>query len=1162
MSNIPISSLPLAISLDGSESVPIVQGGATKRATVLQIATGIIGIPASAVTFTQTGVGAVEVTFDTLLRKKVYTPEMFGAVSAPYPTAAVDVPDSTVALNRLMAAIKLNGSGIARFGPGVYKTTTGIVIDSARIQIEGDVEQGTWIIGELTSPGSVVQFGTGASQLYYCGIRNISIGSSETTLLKNGIRLVDVSRFTLDTVTVAHYPQDGSLFSGGGASVGLLIQGRDTSVVNALTSYAEIPKVIDKNPNSTITLDSFNFHSCNYVGHLDGSTTNPLILVTPEAETITKLVYDGTQNWQGGTDGFKCIRTNSVVISGLTFSGIKSEQSFDSVAGVSGYTFNIQSNNRVDGVAISNSSFGDRNGIKYRNVLNSKIDGITFDPVKALEALNIDSTVGTFEIENSTWLDGLFAITATTTGLNLVQKSATPAGRGLSTLIPPRGMYSTGLTETFINIASSTFNNVGLSSAGATAAIGLGSGKNVQFTNSLTYNGVDGSTIEFGSGGTVAYVGGSGGAALTRVDDTNVTATLGGSPATALLNAASITLGWTGTLAASRGGTGLSVLGTGVATALGINVGSAGAFVTNGGALGTPSSGVATNLTGTASGLTAGTVTTNANLTGDVTSVGNATTLATVNSNVGTFGDGTHVSQVTVNAKGQVTAASSVAITGAAPTGAAGGDLTGTYPNPTLAAIISAGGPTGSATVAPIITYDAKGRLTAVSSATITPAIGSITGLGTGVATALAINVGSAGAPVTFNGALGTPSSGTGANLTGIPISTGLSGAGTGVLTALGINIGSAGAPILFNGAGGTPSSIVLTNASGTAASLTAGNVTTNANLTGDVTSVGNATTLTNAPVIAKVLTGYVSGAGTVSAADSILSAIQKLNGNDALKLPLAGGTLTGALLFSTDNTLDIGASGATRPRTGYYGTSLVVPLIAAAGALTFQSNGSTFAGSINTSQQWLMGTSASISAGNPVLTITKNSATLPQLGTPLLQIAQADATQTTIVVQSFNAGAFSQPTLQLAKARGTAASPAAVQSADLIGAIFGYGYATSGGAGYVTGAGAGMVFTATDNFTSTVAGERIDFYSTATGAGSSSIAASVGAGLMVGTTIDPGAGLIYINSASFLMRNKTSWTNGAAAAAGTLLNAPVAGNPTKWIPIDDNGTTRYVPAW
>lgn len=42
----------------------------------------------------------------------------------------------------------------------------------------------------------------------------------------------------------------------------------------------------------------------------------------------------------------------------------------------------------------------------------------------------------------------------------------------------------------------------------------------------------------------------------------------------------------------------LGSVGTGVATALGVNVGSAGAFVTNGGALGTPSSGTLTNATG------------------------------------------------------------------------------------------------------------------------------------------------------------------------------------------------------------------------------------------------------------------------------------------------------------------------------------------------------------------------------------------------------------------------------------------------------------------------------------------------------------------------------------------------------------------------------------
>jgi hypothetical protein len=127
--------------------------------------------------------------------------------------------------------------------------------------------------------------------------------------------------------------------------------------------------------------------------------------------------------------------------------------------------------------------------------------------------------------------------------------------------------------------------------------------------------------------------------------------------------------------------------------------------------------------------------------------------------------------------------------------------------------------------------------------------------------------------------------------------------------------------PTLVTPALGTPSALVGTNITGTASGLTAGSVTTNANLTGDVTSVGNATTLTNAPVIAKVLTGYVSGAGTVAATDSILQAIQKLNGNDATNANLTGmvtsvgnattvvtnANLTGAVT-SSGNTTSLGS--------------------------------------------------------------------------------------------------------------------------------------------------------------------------------------------------------------------------------------------------------------
>lgn len=64
----------------------------------------------------------------------------------------------------------------------------------------------------------------------------------------------------------------------------------------------------------------------------------------------------------------------------------------------------------------------------------------------------------------------------------------------------------------------------------------------------------------------------------------------------------------------------------------------------------------------------------------------------------------------------------------------------------------------------------------ATVSQTITVAISNISGLGTGVATALGINVGSAGSFVTNGGALGTPSSGVLTSATGLPLATGVTG--------------------------------------------------------------------------------------------------------------------------------------------------------------------------------------------------------------------------------------------------------------------------------------------------------------------------------------------------------------------------------------------------
>lgn len=52
------------------------------------------------------------------------------------------------------------------------------------------------------------------------------------------------------------------------------------------------------------------------------------------------------------------------------------------------------------------------------------------------------------------------------------------------------------------------------------------------------------------------------------------------------------------------------------------------------------------------------------------------------------------------------------------------------------------------------------------------------------------------------------------------------------------------------------------------------------------------------------------------------------------------------------------------------------------------------------------------------------------------------------------------------------------------------------------------------------------------------------------------------ITGDTVLIHTGTALANGAGALLGTLANSPVAGNPTKWIAIDDNGVTRHIPAW
>lgn len=98
--------------------------------------------------------------------------------------------------------------------------------------------------------------------------------------------------------------------------------------------------------------------------------------------------------------------------------------------------------------------------------------------------------------------------------------------------------------------------------------------------------------------------------------------------------------------------------------------------------------------------------------------------------------------------------------------------------------------------------------------------------------------------------------------------------------------------------------------------------------LTGEVTASGPGSavaTVDNAAVIAKVLTGYTSGAGSISSADSLLTSIQKLDGNTTAASLLATSSQSTGLKTGAILSIGTGGAGVATSFTIALGVGLIV---------------------------------------------------------------------------------------------------------------------------------------------------------------------------------------------------------------------------------------------
>lgn len=166
--------------------------------------------------------------------------------------------------------------------------------------------------------------------------------------------------------------------------------------------------------------------------------------------------------------------------------------------------------------------------------------------------------------------------------------------------------------------------------------------------------------------------------------------------------------------------------------------------------------------------------------------------------------------------------------------------------------------------------------------------------------------------------------------------------------------------------------------------------------------------------------------------------------------------------------------------------------------------------------------------------TISKNAASLPAIGTPsgvtgtaqvVMSLGGADSTAADLFIQSFGAAA----SVRHFSSAGTAAAPLASTNGSTLAANFAYGYT---GSAYVAAAGFNVV--ATETFSGAVSGSRLDISATPTGSTGALVAASFGAGVMVGDTIDPGAGAISATK-SILSKGATFGIGYATGAGGTV---------------------------
>jgi fibronectin-binding autotransporter adhesin len=680
----------------------------------------------------------------------------------------------------------------------------------------------------------------------------------------------------------------------------------------------------------------------------DGNVTNAKLANAALSVNAGTGLSGGGSVALGGTSSLSVLygATTGTAAQGdtaLSFSGsgnLTGSVSGTSGGGITTNTLNVVANPTFSGLISADGGLTVANGQQLTNAGSTLLSAMAVSDLSAGGNIGVAST--TVDIATT------FNVNQTTAGQNLAIPSPTSATAG-------RIVYVNNVGTTSFSIYGQTVPN----------------GQSREFE----WNGTAWAVLDSVVAGTGLTQSGNtinSAAATSVVNDTNIQGSIAGN---------ALTLSFAGNLSVARGGTG------------------AGTFTTNGLIYGNGTGALQATTAGTGGQLVvagAGGVPGFVSLSGDASlSAAGALTLADTAVAANTYGDSTHVGQFTVDSKGRVTSASAVLITGAAPTGAAGGDLAGNFPNPTIAkfqgttltlSAVASGqilqyngsafvnqtvsgdvalSNTGAATIGAATVTGSKIAANTITNANIlTGNFGNITGVGT----LGSLSVAGGAFAVNASGAI---TAATGLTTSGSVTLSGLSSAGVvhtsaaGLLSTSSVALGSettgnyvatlgalTGLSTSGNtGAGSTPSLGVNYGSSANTAAQgnTAISFTGSGNLTGSVsgTAGGGITTNTLALVANPTFGGLVSsvglnaGSGLIQGSAGLsLTAGQFTNAGSSLLTALAlGNFATGGTIGSAATTVDVATSFNINQTTAGQTLTMPVPTTSTAGRIIYINN-------------------------------------------------------------------------------------------------------------------------------------------------------------------------------------------------------------------------------